>query len=94
MFSSTNSGPNRVLPAAAAPVRNAWAVGPRAQNAFSAAVFGRTVHPGGELPAPGALRCAGTDSGHQPHATGPVPDIVEHDALQMRQQPGNKITCR
>jgi hypothetical protein len=49
-------------------------------------------HPGGELPAPGALRRAGTDSGHQPHATGSMPDIVEHDAVQVRQQPGDKIT--
>jgi hypothetical protein len=46
----------------------------------------------GVLPAPGALRRTGSDSGCQPHATGPVPDIVEHDVIQMRQQPGNKIT--
>jgi hypothetical protein len=50
------------------------------------------VHPGGEQPAPGAPRRAGTDSGHQPHATGSGPDIVEHDAVQVRQQPDNKIT--
>jgi hypothetical protein len=35
---------------------------------------------------------AGTDSGREPHATGPVPDIVEHDVVEVRQQPGNKIT--
>ena len=38
--------PSRVLPAAAAPVRNASAVGPSAQNAFSATVFGRTARRG------------------------------------------------
>jgi hypothetical protein len=50
------------------------------------------VHPAGELPAPGALRGTGTDSGCQPNATRPVPDIVEHNIVQVRQQPSNKIT--
>jgi hypothetical protein len=42
----TSSGPSRVCPAAAAPVMNASATGPRAQNSFSAAVFGRTARRG------------------------------------------------
>lgn len=52
----------------------------------------RAVHPAGELSAPGAVRCAGADPGCKPHATGHVVDVVEHDAAQMRQQPGYKIT--
>jgi hypothetical protein len=35
-----------VLPAAAAPVMNASAIGPSAQNAFSATVFGRAARRG------------------------------------------------
>ena len=46
VLSSANSGPSRVLPAAAAPVMNASAMGPSAQNAFSAAVLGRTARCG------------------------------------------------
>ena len=46
VFSSASSGPSRVCPAAAAPVMNASAVGPSAQNAFSAAVLGRTARRG------------------------------------------------
>ena len=46
VFSSASSGPSRVCPAAAAPVMNASATGPSAQNAFSAAVFGRTARRG------------------------------------------------
>ena len=38
--------PSRVFPAAAAPVMNASATGPNAQNAFSAAVLGRTARRG------------------------------------------------
>ena len=46
VFSSASSGPSRVFPAAAAPVINAPATGPSAQNVFSAAVFGRTARCG------------------------------------------------
>ena len=46
VFSSASSVPSRVLPAAAAPVMNASATGPSAQNSFSAAVFGRTARRG------------------------------------------------
>ena len=46
VFSSASSAPSRVLPAAAAPVMNASAIGPSAQNAFSATVFGRTARRG------------------------------------------------
>ena len=46
MFSSARSLASRVLPEAAAPVMNASATGPSAQNAFSAAVFGRTARRG------------------------------------------------
>jgi hypothetical protein len=46
VFSSARSVPSRVLPAAAAPVMNASATGPSEQNAFSAAVFGRTARRG------------------------------------------------
>jgi hypothetical protein len=46
VLSSANSGPSRVFPAAAAPVMNASAVSPCAQNVFSAMVFGRTARRG------------------------------------------------
>jgi hypothetical protein len=50
------------------------------------------VQPGGELPAPGAIRRTGTDPGRQPHTTRPVSDIVEHDVTEVRQQLSDKIT--
>jgi hypothetical protein len=50
------------------------------------------VHTSGELPTPGAVRRAGTDSGRQPDTAGSVPDVVEHDSVQVRQQPSDKIT--
>jgi hypothetical protein len=50
------------------------------------------AHPGCGLPAPGAVRRAGTDSGRRPDTAGPMSDIVEHDVVEVRQQPGDKIT--
>jgi hypothetical protein len=50
------------------------------------------VHPGGGLPAPGAVRRAGTDSRRQPYATRAVADTVKYDTVQVRQQPSSKIT--
>jgi hypothetical protein len=49
------------------------------------------VHAGGELPTPGAIRRRGAYSGRQLHPTGSVPDVVEHDLIQVRQQPSSKI---
>ncbi|MGH3974026.1 MAG: hypothetical protein ACRDS9_12005 [Pseudonocardiaceae bacterium] len=50
------------------------------------------THPSGGLSAPDTQCGIGADPGRQPYATGPVPDILEHDVVEVRQQPRNKIT--
>jgi hypothetical protein len=43
------------------------------------------VHAGGELPSPGAVRGAETDSGRQPYTAGSVTDVFEHDSVEVWQ---------
>jgi hypothetical protein len=52
------------------------------------------VHPRGGPLTPDALRDHGTNPRCQPHPTRTVTDIVEHEGVEMGQQPRSNITWR